>query len=140
MAVVKGNLTPTQRVSAPENKQHESVEFGELLAQYEHKLGRFALNPQLSGSFSAPGIQFALSESGGRAQFVKSARIRLRAFGEFVPQRSGVAVINSSLVAKAACVLSVFVLQVDDEWLRVSYACVGAHGPGLVAGEATWRD
>jgi hypothetical protein len=107
MAVVMGSLTPTQRVSAPEYKQHESVAFGELLEQYEHKLGRFESNPQLLGSFCTPGIQLVLRESGGRAQLVKSARIRFRAFGEFVPQRSGVAAIDSSLVAKAACVLSV---------------------------------
>ena len=135
--MVMGSLTPTQRVSAPEYKQHESVEFGELLEQYEHKLGRFESKPQLLGSFCTPGMQLALSESGGSAQLVKSARIRLRALGEFEPQRSGVAAIDSSLVAKAACIA--LVLSLLQHITRGdSYACVGAHRPRLVAREATW--
>lgn len=52
--VVNGSFTPWQRVSVPENRQQESVEFGELAAQYEQRLGRLLLKPQLSGSFNEP--------------------------------------------------------------------------------------
>jgi hypothetical protein len=102
MADVIGNETPWQRVSVPENKQQESVALGELVAQYEHKLGRLSMNPQLSGSLAAPLTQFAVSESFGKAQSVKSARIWFMAFTPTFPQRSGEDAIISSLVANEA--------------------------------------
>jgi hypothetical protein len=74
--VVTGNSTLSHLSSVRELTQHESVEFGELLAQYAHKLGRLFANPQLLGSFATPSMQFSLlSESAGNAQLVKSARI-----------------------------------------------------------------
>jgi hypothetical protein len=79
------------------------VEFGELAAQYEHRLGRLLLKPQLLGSFDEPWMQVLAKESAGKEHVVKSARISFNASGESVPQRSGVEAIVSSLIAKAAC-------------------------------------
>lgn len=52
--LVTGRSTLSQRVSVPEEIQHESVEFGELCEQYEHKLGRLSAKPQLFGSLVTP--------------------------------------------------------------------------------------
>ena len=79
------------------------MEFGELAAQYEQRLATLFAKPQLSGSFSAPWTQSGVKAPGGRAQFVKSARIMFNAFGAFVPQSEGVDAIVSSLMEKAAC-------------------------------------
>jgi hypothetical protein len=59
--------------------------------------------PQLSGSFSDAWMQSGVNAPGGRAQFVKSARIMLSAFGALVPHSSGVDAMVSSLIEKAAC-------------------------------------
>lgn len=72
---VMGNSTSTQRLVALEPTQHESVAFGELAAQKLHKPCRLVEKPQSLGSFSAPVTHLALSESLGKAQVVKSARI-----------------------------------------------------------------
>lgn len=107
MLVVNGSLTFWQRVSVLEKRQHESVAFGELAAQYEHRAGRLLLKPQLFTSFWNPCIQLDVNESAGKAQLVKSARISVSALGALDPQRSGVEAIDSSLVAKAAWSMSV---------------------------------
>jgi hypothetical protein len=104
MDVVTGNLTFVHRVSACALMQHESVELGELVAQYEQRLGRLFAKPQLFGSFSTPAMHDSLfSESAGNAQTVKSARIWLIALLPVLPHRSCVEAICSSLVANAAC-------------------------------------
>lgn len=54
--VVTGRSTLSHLDSVFEPMQHESVEFGELLAQYEHKLGKLSAKPQLFGSFVTPRI------------------------------------------------------------------------------------
>jgi hypothetical protein len=104
--VVTGSLTLEHLVSVLEFAQHESVEFGELAAQYEHKLGRLLLKPQLFGSFWTPWMQLPLNESFGNAQVVKSARIWLSALLEGVPQRDEAAMV-SSLVANSAYTLRI---------------------------------
>lgn len=73
--VAIGSLTFEHLDSVLEFMQHESVELGELAAQYEHRLGRLLLKPQLLGSFWTPEIQLGPSESFGSEQVVKSARI-----------------------------------------------------------------
>lgn len=54
-------------------------------------------NPQLSGSFCAPDMQFVERELLGRAHVVKSARIRDSASGAVLPHMSWVDAIDSSL-------------------------------------------
>ena len=78
------------------------MELGELAAQYEHKLGKLSLKPQLLGSFITPLMHDPDSESAGRAQTVKSARIWAIALLPVAPQRSVVEAICSSLVANSA--------------------------------------
>lgn len=81
-----GSTTPSHLVSVSEKTQHESVELGELAAQYEHRLPKLDEYPQLSGSFITPSIQLPLNESAGSAQLVKSARIWLMALEPVLPQ------------------------------------------------------
>jgi hypothetical protein len=81
-------------------------------------------------------MQFVVREPGGRAQFVKSARIMLMASAALAPQRSGVAAIDASLLAKAACVSSVLCLHQLDG-MGHPYARISAHGSGLVSCEPT---
>lgn len=129
--VAVGSLTFEHLVSVPEFTQHESVEFGELAAQYEHRLGRLLLKPQLLGSFWTPGMQFGPSESFGRAQVVKSARIWLIALLEGVPQRDEAAMV-SSLVAKAAYTLEL-VKPHDGHSFTPTYASLCAYRPCRIA-------
>jgi hypothetical protein len=76
MDVVTGSSTLSHRVPVFDAIQHESVEFGELREQYEHKLGRLSANPQLFGSFSTPPMHWSLLRaSAGSAHLVKSERI-----------------------------------------------------------------
>lgn len=83
---ITGSTTPLHLVSVSEKTQQESVELGELAAQYEHKLPVLDMKPQLLGSLATPSIHEPLNESAGSAQFVKSARIWLMALGPAVPQ------------------------------------------------------
>lgn len=46
-----GSVTPSHRVVVLEKTQHESVAFGELAEQYEHRPERLSVKPQLSGWF-----------------------------------------------------------------------------------------
>jgi hypothetical protein len=102
--LVIGRSTLSQRVSVPDEIQHESVEFGELREQYEHKLGRLSAKPQLLGSFSTPPMHCPLFKaSAGSAHVVKSARIWAIALSPVVPHTSWVDAICSSLVANSAC-------------------------------------
>lgn len=98
---ITGNDTSSHRSSVFENTQHESVAFGEVDEQYKHSDPRFELKPQSSGSFSTAGIHAPLKESAGSAQFVKSARICVRASESAFPQMS-LAVISCSLNAYSA--------------------------------------
>ena len=76
MDVGMGSSTLSHRVSVFEVIQHESVELGELCAQYEHRLGKLSAKPQLLGSFATPCMHWPLfSESAGSAHVVKSALI-----------------------------------------------------------------
>lgn len=93
-----GSSTLLQRDVVSENTQHESVEFGELDAQYEQSPPRFDVKPQLSGWFSTASIQDPMSEVAGSAQLVKSARICETAPVPAVPQML-LAVISCSLSA-----------------------------------------
>ncbi|KAK4940126.1 hypothetical protein LTR66_014942 [Elasticomyces elasticus] len=70
-----GRTTLLQRVSVLEKTQHESVEFGELAAQYEHRPLRLLEKPQSFGSFTKPCTHATVNEFAGSAQVVKSARI-----------------------------------------------------------------
>lgn len=97
IVVVIGSFTPAQRVSVFEKRQHESVAFGELAAQYAHRLPKLSENPQLSGSFCAPVMQSVERESDGSAHVVKSARISCNASAEVLPHIAGVDAIDSSL-------------------------------------------
>ncbi|KAL8691154.1 MAG: hypothetical protein Q9218_003551 [Villophora microphyllina] len=83
---VMGSVTPAQRAVTFEPTQQESVAFGELAAQYPHSPWRFVEKPQLLGSFSSPLTHRVLSESLGKAQLVKSARIWSKKFGLGRPQ------------------------------------------------------
>jgi hypothetical protein len=104
MDVVTGSLTFVHRVSVCALTQHESVELGELVAQYEQRLGRLFAKPQLFGSFCTPTMHcLSFSESLGSAQVVKSARIWSMALLPVAPHRSWVEAICSSLVANSAC-------------------------------------
>lgn len=47
-----GNVTSSHLLSVSANTQQESVELGELAAQYEHKPPRLVVKPQSSGWFS----------------------------------------------------------------------------------------
>lgn len=96
-----GKTTFAHRVSLSEKTQHESVEFGELEAQYEHKLPVLSEKPQLLGWFVTPSIQVPVNESAGSAQLVKSALIWLRALFPAVPHTL-LAVMSSSLCAYSA--------------------------------------
>jgi hypothetical protein len=98
---ITGSATFSHRCSVSENTQHESVEFGELDEQYEHRDPRFELNPQSSGWFATPDIHCPLNEFAGRAQLVKSARICVRA-SEFEFPHTLLAVISCSLCAYSA--------------------------------------
>jgi hypothetical protein len=82
--------------------QQESVALGELAAQNEQRPCKFDWNPQSFGSFCAPAMQDPLRELAGRAQFVKSALIWLKASRPESPHNSGLAVISCSLMAKSA--------------------------------------
>lgn len=75
---VVGKVTPVHRLMTFEAAQHESVAFGELVAQYPHRPCKFPEKPQLSDSFSCPVMHPVASESLGNAQLVKSARICAR--------------------------------------------------------------
>ena len=102
MDVVVGRWTFTHRCSTLEFTQQESVALGELAAQNEQRPSKFAWNPQSFGSFCAPVMQDPLRELAGRAQFVKSALIWLKAFSPELPHNSGLAVISCSLIANWA--------------------------------------
>jgi len=100
--VVVGKWTFVHRDSARALAQHESVPFGELFAQYEQSPAKFERYPQSFGSFKTPVIQVPLSESAGKAQLVKSARIWLIALGPERPHSSGLAAMVCSLMANSA--------------------------------------
>ena len=74
MAENTGSLTFLQRLVEFEVTQHESVSFSVLSRQKLQSPIILDPKPQLVGSFSAPLIQFPLSEFAGSAQLVKSAR------------------------------------------------------------------
>lgn len=93
-----GKTTPEHLVSVFEKTQQESVAFGELDAQYPQSPLILSAKPQLVGSFVTPSMQVPVSELAGRAQFVKSARICVNAFGPAEPHTS-LAVMSSSLSA-----------------------------------------
>ena len=133
--VVMGSSTLSHRVSVLEVIQHESVEFGELLAQYEHRLGRLSAKPQLLGSFDTPWMQVPLFKaSAGSAHVVKSARIWAIALSPVVPHTSSVEAICSSLVANSACQRRVsharILVVTHGSVVRETYASVSADWAG----------
>lgn len=93
-----GRATFWHREVVSEKTQQESVLLGELAAQYEHSEPMLLVYPQLSGWFSTASMQLPVNELAGSAQFVKSARIWVRAPSPAVPQTS-LAVISCSLSA-----------------------------------------
>ncbi len=82
--------------------QHESVELGELEAQYPQRPCTFVEKPQFLGSFAAAVMHEPVRESAGSAQLVKSARICAMKLLLVVPQSCEFTVISSSLSANCA--------------------------------------
>ena len=97
-----GRTTPSQRDSAFDPTQQESVALGELASQKRQSPCKLLLKPQSFGSLRSPGIHSTLSESAGRAQLVKSALIWSRKFELGFVQSSVFIAICSSLVANRA--------------------------------------